>query len=189
MLQRLTFGKPSLLMKTARPKQHTFLGSMFKAQKAFGGSLLKRSNAKTKRVVSTSAPMHVVLRSEKARGSRSMLARPHVSAVDRIIREDARYFGVRVLEFANVGNHVHLLVRAGNRRGFLWFLSSISGRLAMLLTGSRKGQPSAEKFWDYRPFSRVVVGWRGYRVARDYVLLNEMEAAGVVPPRSKERSG
>ena len=118
-----------------------------------------------------------------------MLARPNVSAVDRIIREDARYFGVRVLEFANVGNHVHLLVKAGNRRGFLWFLSSISGRLAMLLTGSRKGQPAGEKFWDFRPFSRVVVGWRGYRIARDYVLLNEMEAAGVVPPQKRGRSG
>lgn len=172
----------------SRVRQHSFDGSVFQRQRAFGGSYLKNSNAKTKRAVSTRDPMHVVLRSARATGPMSMLKPRIARRVDDIVRADARRFGVRVIEFANVGNHCHLLVKAGNRRSFLWFLSSIAGRIAMAVTGARKGAPmEARKFWEFRPFTRVVEGRRGYRVARDYVLLNQLEAAGLVPPRPKKR--
>ena len=121
-----------------------------------------------------------------------MLAPAHARRVDSIVRGDARKFGLRVIEFANVGNHVHLLVRAGNRRLFLRFLKSISGRIAMLLTGARKGlglwtkdDGAKDAFWDKRPFTRVIESFRGYRVAKDYVVLNRLEAEGIVPRRSK----
>lgn len=179
-------------MATGRPKQLRFDASAFLAEKAFGGSLLKKSHAKSKRPVSTRLPMHVVLRSSKARGRRSMLAPAHARKVNAIVRGDARKFGVRVLEFANVGNHMHLLVRAGNRWAFLYFLRSISGRIAMELTGARKGlglwtkdDGAKDPFWDKRPFTRVVEGRRGYRAASDYVMLNQLEAAGVIPVRRK----
>ena len=167
--------------------QKRFEGSIFKEQRAFGGTLLKRSHAKTKRAVSTREPMHVVLKSALARGARSMRAPAHLHRVSRILREDSTRCGVRIIQFANVGNHLHLLVKASNRRAFLWFLRSFAGRLAMLLTGARKGDPlpKGQKFWDQRPFSRIVAGRRGYALARDYVMLNWLEAEGVVPPRAK----
>ena len=173
-------------MSTSRPRQTKFQDPAFRRQRAFGGSLLKKGNAREKRAVSTSLPMHVVLRSARATGSLSMLRPAHARRVDTIVRADGRKFGVRVLEFANVGNHCHLLVRAGNRRTFLRFLRSISGRIAMALTGACKGSPMEQtRFWDYRPFTRIVEGLRGYRVARDYVELNRLEAAGIVPHRRR----
>ncbi len=36
----------------------------------------------------------------------------------------------------------------------------------------------AAHFWKYRPFSRVVRGYKAYRVVRDYIQLNEKEALG-----------
>ena len=119
-----------------------------------------------------------------------MLAPAHAIRVKQILGEDAARFGVRVLEFANVGNHLHLLVKASNRRAFIYFLRSFAGRLAMHLTGARKGEPlpSKQSFWDQRPFTRIVIGRRGSRIARDYVILNWLEAAGVVPRRRAMRS-
>ncbi|MGE0764813.1 MAG: hypothetical protein AB7N80_16185, partial [Bdellovibrionales bacterium] len=34
------------------------------------------------------------------------------------------------------------------------------------------------RFWDYRPFSRVVRGLRAYLSLKDYVEINELEGLG-----------
>ena len=166
--------------------QTSFFGSDFKRQLPFGGSLCGKSHPKGKRSISTRLPMHVVIRSEKARGERSMRASAErMRRVDAIVRGEAKRFGVRVIEFSNVGNHCHMLLKAFNRRLFISFLRSMTSRLARLLTGARRGRPAEGKFWDFRPFTRVVESHRGYRIARDYVLKNRLEAEGIVPPRKK----
>jgi hypothetical protein len=42
-------------------------------------------------------------------------------------------------------------------------------------------QKLTKKFWDYRPFSRVVEWSKAYRIAKDYVLLNQLEGLGIIP--------
>lgn len=48
----------------------------------------------------------------------------------------------------------------------------------------QEGAPLRKKngteLWLYRPFSRVVRGWRAYRTARDYIQLNEKEVTGKI---------
>ena len=39
---------------------------------------------------------------------------------------------------------------------------------------------SQMRLWKYRPFTRVVKGYRAYRILRDYISLNEAEALGIV---------
>jgi hypothetical protein len=39
---------------------------------------------------------------------------------------------------------------------------------------------TATKLWKYRPFTRVVRGWKAYRIVRDYITLNEKEASGEI---------
>jgi hypothetical protein len=34
--------------------------------------------------------------------------------------------------------------------------------------------------WKYRPFTRVVRGFRAYKIVRDYIQLNEKEATGEI---------
>jgi len=49
----------------------------------------------------------------------------------------------------------------------------------MLAVGHKKLK---ERFFDQRPFTRIVNGWtRAYSAAKDYVVLNQMEAAGIIP--------
>lgn len=38
-------------------------------------------------------------------------------------------------------------------------------------------------FWDFRPFSRIAVGVRGFKIVDDYVRLNQLESEGLFPKR------
>jgi putative transposase len=45
------------------------------------------------------------------------------------------------------------------------------------------------RLWKYRPFSRVVRGWRAYKIVRDYIQLNEKEVRGEIPYRKERLKG
>ena len=48
---------------------------------------------------------------------------------------------------------------------------------------------SPRGLWLHRPFSRVVPGWRAYKIVRDYIQLNEKEALGQIPYRKERLKG
>lgn len=107
-----------------------------------------------------------------------MLNYRHDRYIRHEIRRLARANGVRVYKFANVGNHLHLLIRFGNRIAFQRFLRTLSGLVARKVTGARKGNPVG-KFWDKLAFSRIVRFGKDFMGVCDYIELNEMEAQEV----------
>jgi REP element-mobilizing transposase RayT len=141
------------------------------ARTAHGGSL-RTGLRKLERPVSTRRPMHVVLTSERARGDWSL--RRHQRVVRDTLRSMARRFDVRVYDFANVGSHLHLLVRARRREAFQGFLRSFAGVVARRVTGARRGRPSGP-FFKGLAWSRVVAWGRDYAGVRHYVFRNEIE--------------
>lgn len=85
--------------------------------------------------------------------------------------------GVRVYDFANVGSHIHLLVRARQRRDFQAFLRSFAGIVARSVTGARRGRPlRGGPFWSALAWSRVVAWGRDYAGVRHYIFRNRIEA-------------
>lgn len=94
--------------------------------------------------------------------------------VRRIIEASAARGNVKVHKFANVGNHLHLLISAKSRARFQRFLREVAGLVARVVTGARKGKPFG-KFWDLLAHSRVVIGYKAFRNALDYVFINQME--------------
>jgi hypothetical protein len=48
----------------------------------------------------------------------------------------------------------------------------------MAITGVSRWKKLDFKFWDLRPFSRVVIGRRAFRFVVDYIHLNQLEALG-----------
>jgi REP element-mobilizing transposase RayT len=138
------------------------------------GGTVRRGRRKLARPVSTRGPMHVVLSSERARGPWSM--RRHERAVKEALRAMARRHGVRVYEFANVGTHLHLLLRARRVDAFQAFLRSFAGLVARRVTGARRGRPSGP-FFTGLAWSRVVAWGRDYLGVRRYVFRNEIEGA------------
>lgn len=175
--------------------QQQFLDEQFKVKKEFGGSLLKKSHAKTSRPISTKQAMHLTLRSTKAKGERSFLAtRTRSKLIEDKIRINAKKFGVQIYRYANVGNHLHLLVRPTYRRGFISFLRAISGVIARIALGAERGQAkssessvasSEEKqniqFWDQRPWTRILMWMADYINVKKYVNQNFSEAMGFIP--------
>jgi REP element-mobilizing transposase RayT len=138
------------------------------------GGTVRQGRRKLERPVSTRRPMHVVLTSYRARGPWSL--RKHDRAVRDALGEMARRFGIRVYDFANVGSHLHLLVRARRREAFHGFLRSFVGIVARLVTGARRGRPSG-RFFSGLAWSRVVAWGRDYIGVRHYVFRNEIEGA------------
>src|SRR3954454_13112036 len=138
------------------------------------GGALRRGRRKLERPVSTRRPMHVVLTSQRARGPWSL--RRHDKIVREALRTIAQRFGVQVYDCANVGSHLHLLVRARRREAFQGFLRSFAGLVARRITGARRGRPSG-RFFDGLAWSRVVEWGRDYFGVRHYVFRNQIEGA------------
>jgi REP element-mobilizing transposase RayT len=130
--------------------------------------------------------MHVVLRSLRAKGAWSMRRAGAARMVREALRRYARRYEIRIYEFANAGNHLHLLVRARCRVGLQNFLRVFAGIVARRMTGARKGL-RAGPFWDMLAYSRVMSWGRDFFGVRAYVVQNELEALRLVPYHAREK--
>jgi REP element-mobilizing transposase RayT len=128
----------------------------------FGGTHLKNSNAKEKRPISTKRSMHLVMRSSYAKGNNSLLKRER--KIREIIDTQGKAFGVKVYRQANGGNHLHLIVLPRSRNAFIGFIRAISGLITRAVLNTEKGRSLGFRFWDRRPFTRIVEWGREFKV-------------------------
>ncbi len=179
-------------------KQLSFSGSGLKpVAKQFGGALLK-GNPKEKRPLTLKTPLHLVLKSQKAFGPSSMLAKAHAKKIDQLVRKQASACGVKIYHFVNVGNHLHLVVRLQDRRLYRVFIRAVSGLIARQVLGTERGpqaeaqQPSSDveviteensetktqktQFWVARPFTRLVTWGADYKGLTGYMKKNQAQA-------------
>jgi len=167
-----------------RHKQFEFGGKDFgRPGDAFGGSLLK-GNPKTRRPLDSKLPLHLTLRA-----GRSCLRLPKTfkTVADTVAGTAAKY-GVTIYEQANVGNHLHVLLKVTSPRIWRAFIRELTGRIAQLvgalLAGLRDGSAGGPGFWKFRPHTRIVRGWRKpFETARAYIQLNQLEAEGFISRR------
>lgn len=157
-------------------QQQAFAGFK-KTKPAFGGNLLK-GNAKSKRPLDSKKPLHLVLRSQHEVSLRSPKA---FGPVNLVVKQAAEKYGVRIYAFANVGDHLHVLLKISNRRLWAAFIREIAGRIASLLRTFKNTQ-----VWAHKPFTRVVQSWRrDFRNVKDYIFLNELEGGSVISAAQK----
>ncbi|MDR3607162.1 MAG: transposase [Oligoflexia bacterium] len=156
-----------------------------KARTEHGGAI-RQGKRKLARPLDPKRPLHLVLRSEKAHGRLSLLYDQNWREIERLTAKLSRRYGVRVYQFANSGNHLHLLMRGKTRKGLQDFFRVLSGKVAQLVTGAKKGQAFG-KFWSALAYSRVVEWGRSFSEAKYYVLRNELETHGFLDykPRPK----
>ena len=159
-----------------------------KVSVAHGGEL-SIGKRKTARPLDPKRPLHIVMRSSRARGEWSLLRGRNRMHIQRIVDEAAAKHGVRIHRFVNVGNHLHLLVGARKRAAFQNFLREISGRIAALVTGSRKTHPigaKGERFWDHLVYTRIVSWGRELKAVKTYFIKNIFEAEGLLTRKGIE---
>lgn len=171
-----------------RSKQISFL----KPQANVHGGVATAGNPREKRPLSTKLPIHLVLKSSRAVGARSMLRKQTAKDVKAIVDAHAKVNGVKVYRYANSGNHLHLVVKITNRALFLKFLRVVSGLIARLVLGAEKNAAklkSGGKFWDARPFTRVSEWGRAFDSLCRYLTLNTLEALGFVKHSRQDDNG
>jgi REP element-mobilizing transposase RayT len=99
--------------------------------------------------------MHVILKSDKAVGELNFLRKSNAKFIRSLVQQLSVAYFVNVREFSNVGNHLHLAVKAKDRRGFQNFLRVLGSKIAIKLTGAKKGSATG-KFWTQAAFTRIV---------------------------------
>ncbi len=152
------------------------------------GGPTRSGQRKTSRPLEPTLPLYLALRSSRARGKWS-LQRPTTEArIQEILRELSQRHGVKVFEYANGGDQLHLLLRAKSRPGFQAFLRAFAGLTARLVTGAKKGKPSG-KFWDALTYSRVLAWGKEFDSMRE--LFGKGDLAALEPlarPKKKLRN-
>lgn len=181
------------------------LSLLKKMPNSYGGELLKTRKGRARgRPLDTKNTMHLVLRSSKAKGDWSFKKSKNARNINAIIAKFSKKYGVRILSYANVGNHLHFHIKLTNRHTYKPFIRAISSAIVSAVTGcnrwqslddihesqlhsyaskavvaaSSKSGKSKTKFWDYRPFTRVVIGFRALLGLKDYIRINQMEGFG-----------
>lgn len=135
----------------------------------YGGSLLV-GKRKRKRPVSTKAPMHLVLKSQKAKGKFAF--NPSNRKIKNLIFKMGHCFQVRILTVALNWSHIHLVVQVRERKSYVNFIRALTGAMVLLLKAP-KG------FFDLRPYTKIGTWGRQLRNWFEYSVKNQIEAAGL----------
>lgn len=130
-----------------------------------GGQALKKRR-KVARPLVPGKITHVVFKSSKATGKMSFLT--HSQKVGARLRERAKRFHIKIHDWVNMGNHLHLKISCSDTYGLKMFLRTFAGLLARDLTGANKTTGKFGKFWDGLVYTRVLhsafeeLGLKGY---------------------------
>ena len=140
------------------------------------GGRESKGSRKTSRPFAPKASLHLVLKSARAKGTWSLQHRKNASRVTSMVYVYAARFRVHVYRFANVGNHLHLHVKAKEKKDLADFLRVLAGRVAVTVTGARKHVKRVGKFWDHLYWSRLVSGGRDFHFVDRYIFANTVES-------------
>jgi REP element-mobilizing transposase RayT len=167
-------------------RQLSFLNAL---PREHGGETTK-GKRKIRRPFDSKQALHVVLRSSRARGQYSMLHPRYRIRIQHLVNRLKRRWNISVYSYANVGNHIHLLLRARSRSNWQGFIRELSGGIAMMVSGARKGNAlnqirtsdnpglSKRTFWDHLVYTRIVSFGRDFKNVTRYVSINLWEGMG-----------
>lgn len=163
---------------------------LFKTEKSdFGGSLFTTRKQRSRhRPLAQKQSMHLVLRSSVAKGKYAFTTKENRKVVNTEILKFSSKHHVKILSCAIVGNHIHLHIRLFKIRFYKPFIRGLTASLALKISGASKKcsikSIFGRRFWDYRPFSRIITSFREFLNLRDYVCVNQWEGYGVTKAMS-----
>ena len=159
--------------------------SFFKHHKKAHGGSVNLGKRKSTRPLDSKMPVHVVLKSNKAKGALA-LVRFDVE-IDKILVKMAEKFQISIYEKNINYTHIHLLIRGKNRQNLQNFFRTIAGLIARLVTGAEKGKAFG-KFWSYLLYTRVLGSWKkDFANVRTYIVQNTNEVLGLVPYKTRSQ--
>lgn len=142
----------------------------------FGGGRFKNYNPNAARPLAAKTPIHVVMRSPMAKGHLSLLF--FDKEIRKILTQHSRKLGIRIYDLANAGNHLHFICYLPHVHSWNKFIRSVAGLIARLVLGAQRGKAVGARFWEGRPWTRILHWGRAYKAAKNYLGLNKIEALG-----------
>lgn len=163
------------------------------------GGTFSIGKRRKQRPLSLNKPLHLVLKSDFAHGSRALPR--HRPLIEKVLAKAKKKFAIKVYEMAIVSNHIHLLVVGRTRKGLQNFFRVVAGHIAQHLLRKfpvsaiereKRGGASARrekenKFWQTRIYSRIITWGREFFHVKNYVLRNALEALGLIPYKSRAK--
>ena len=77
-----------------------------------------------------------------------------------------------------IENHLHFHIKLASREGYLKFIKAITAAIVMAITKVNKFKALTKKFWDARPFTRIVFGEKDRKTMKRYIEINQLEGLG-----------
>lgn len=175
-----------------RKKQLSFTKTSWHHRLRHGGRLRNQRLGRTARPLSTKSAIHVVFKAEIKNLKLGLRSPRGFQTCTDILRKYSHRFYIKIESQAICGDHVHLVIRLKKRSLAQHFFRVVAGQIAQVF--EKKGflklvtdTPNNKiKIWKYRPFTRVICGWKALQTAIAYVRLNEKEALGIIQ-YSKQR--
>jgi REP element-mobilizing transposase RayT len=137
-----------------------------RTKKEFGGSL-SLNKRKVERPQMRGQALHTLLRRSDVT---KIDFRQHRQEIESNLKKFELRSNVKLYKFAIVSNHIHVLLMAGDRDRYNYFIRSVSGRLAQTLKIK----------WQLRPYTRIVTWGRDFKSTKNYVEQNHLEAIGAI---------
>lgn len=160
------------------------------------GGMLTLKKRKSRRPIDIHKPLHVVIRSDHAKGVRSLKSNRKI--VEDVFQTYSRRFRIRIYEKAICGNHIHCLVKAKTRRELQNFFRVLSGQIAqkiLIKHPLKKFEKKAHRggahpknhktFWSLLLFTRIVSWGRDFFGVKRYVIQNTLETSGLIPYKTR----
>jgi REP element-mobilizing transposase RayT len=164
-----------------RTKQLSLLPKEFMLKDtSFGGDLLV-GKRKAARPITAKNPIHMVLKSTKAKGNLSFMN--HRKKLDEVLRRVSNKWGITLMKHEWNWDHLHSIIRVPNRTIYNNWMRELTAALVHAL--SIKTGTKLSSFFDHRPFTRIIQWGKDLKNALDYLELNQMEIFGCRPFKKK----
>jgi REP element-mobilizing transposase RayT len=142
-----------------------------KVVREFGGNLSKNSGKrKVERPLVFSKPMHLVLKTSRAKGRYAFSPTDH--RVKALIQKMGRRFNVKIYSSAQNWSHIHLVLRLRDRNSYRAFIRALTGAMVLKLK-AQKG------FFDLTPYTKIASWGRQFKELKAYAEKNTFQALGI----------
>ena len=172
-------------------KQKSFEKIKWNHRYTHGGTFRKQRAGRGARPLSTKNCIHLVLKANKEKLVGGFRTHRRFKMVHLIMRKYANHFWVQIDQISIQNDHIHVIIRASRRSKYGNFFRVVAGQIAQqfqrhgLLNAAVTDTPQITpgpflRLWKQRPFTRVIIGHKAYKLVRDYIQLNEKEALGLI---------
>ena len=146
------------------------------------GGNAQKGKRKTARPFNPKLPIHVVFRSEKAKNRFSLNHQKFNRKIEILLHKLGLKYDIQVYEFANSGNHLHLILRSKAKLNLQNFLREFAGRVALLV------YPGKGKFWTSLVYTKLARWGKQFKNLCTYVIQNHLEALGIISYQERNTS-